>query len=437
MAGRRCVKLYALIVDPYYATGSQLAGTVKGLPSNVIPIAVLSRRKPPTMASLKDGDFPHSAIVHGKKLDTTVDAIRKLIGIDGQIVSISTGLDRGNPLVDKLTRAFNLPGNDPDTSDARHDKVAITKALAAAKVPLPETHVVESLDDKSIDAIIASGKWPYYVQPPASAGSDHTGLVYNEKELREAIDGILGKTNQQRLRNKQVLVREYIDGPQYAVNGIRFIDPKTGRVVTRITGLWFQGREGPDGEYPPHVTEHNELLPSQGKLQDLLVDANDKVLDALGMNVGFFHVEYRVRGTGKNRVAIPIDPNLRPAGTRMPILEGLGTNQKPMEMGLQAHQPTKSLIEGPARYELTKPVVVVYIRSHGKARLSKRMESELQRMKAAGELIDYEYEMKEGTRLRETKDADGTVAKIFSHDPKHIELFRKWEQDGLFEDRDP
>jgi hypothetical protein len=155
------------------------------------------------------------------------------------------------------------------------------------------------------------------------------------------------------------------------------------------------------------------------------------------LKVGFFHVEYRVRKKGKAVEAVPIDPNSRPAGAGMPVLEGIATGTNPLGMGLQAQAAPQALMGVPSRYALREPVAVIYIRTHGNARLSKRMEPELKRMKESGELIDYEYEFEDGAALEPTKDSDTIVGKIISSNPDDIKKFRDWEREGRFEERNP
>lgn len=225
-----------------------------------------------------------------KEIISTIDIPKVVIAakkhkIDG-IMTLAT--DMPIETVSAVAKEMNLVGLDEQTALNATNKYEMRKALAKSCVPIPLFYKVSNVDE--LNAVLPNFKGKFIVKPADNSGSRGIFLVENKLKAVEAFE--FSKANS---RNGDVLVEEYMEGPEVSVETLT-----VGGVchVIQITDKLTTGS--------PHFVEMGHSQPSQlsqniqEKIKEVAVAANK----AIGIDKGPSHTEIIVTSEGPKIVEL-------------------------------------------------------------------------------------------------------------------------------------
>ena len=327
---------------------------------------------------------------------------------------------------DRLKDEFGLLSN--GVQPARRDKYRQGNHLKNAGIP-----VAKQLKSRNLNEVL---KWvrrkkllkqyPYkvVVKPLQSSGSDGVSVCNNEKELREAFKKIFMKPNHHGVMNTDVLVQEFLDGPEYVVNTVSDL----GRHI--VTDMWLYEKKEIVGGGT--IYQHDRLLPFQGDVQAQLVPYTFRVLDALGIKTGWGHAEIKMTSKGPRLIEI----GARMMGSGQPILVEDALSEGQIGLGIQAYMHRGSLASHAQGYELKNQAVLISLTSDGEGtRLSLAHQDALTKLPGYKR---HSFFMKEGDTLPRTVDMDTIIGQVELVHPNPVVLeaslkaIHDMERDGLF-----
>ncbi len=129
---------------------------------------------------------------------------------------------------------------------------------------------------------------PVVVKPPMSSGTDHVFICTTLEQARNAFDAIMAKPNTFGEINRGAVVQTKVEGTEYIVNHVSC----DGRHY--VTDIWRVDKVR--GGRP--VYDRGVLLPSQGEVQDAMVEYVTSILDALAIRFGPSHCELMLTENG-------------------------------------------------------------------------------------------------------------------------------------------
>ncbi|OIJ93030.1 hypothetical protein BIV25_26035 [Streptomyces sp. MUSC 14] len=202
---------------------------------------------------------------------------------------VVAGTESGVLLADRLNELLRLPGNRPESADARRDKPAMARALRAAGLAAAED-VSVSDPDEGVAWFAGRPGGRVVVKPPSSAGSDNVWVCGTAAEVAAACRTVLDAPNFFGEPNGVALVQDYLDGEEYLVNSVS----RDGD--HRVVEVWRSVRlPGPDGAC---LYDFQEPLSYDAPGVAAVVSYVRQVLDALGVRNGAGHSELRVTAAG-------------------------------------------------------------------------------------------------------------------------------------------
>jgi biotin carboxylase len=174
---------------------------------------------------------------------------------------------------------LGVPGNAPDAVRRTRNKDACRAALAAAGFRQPAVRLCASADDAA--AFLRKSRGPWVVKPRDGMASIGVRKVLGPDDLPAAIAALPDPT--------LFLVEEFVEGPEYSVEGVIL---STGPKVLAVTEKEVLP--------PPHFVEVGHVLPAP-LAPEVRQDIDQQVtaaLRALGLRFGVFHVELWLTGDG-------------------------------------------------------------------------------------------------------------------------------------------
>jgi D-alanine-D-alanine ligase-like ATP-grasp enzyme len=139
--------------------------------------------------------------------------------LDAAPVAVLAGSEYGVTLTNQLAMALSLPHNDPALATARRDKQAMLQVVEAAGLAVPHSYLVS--EEAELEQVLAKlARYPVMVKPKDSAGSDGCAMCHDADEVAAAFRSLKGVVNYMRVENTEILVQEFIDGPQYIVDTV-------------------------------------------------------------------------------------------------------------------------------------------------------------------------------------------------------------------------
>jgi len=245
---------------------------------NVKCIAVESTSElSPEMKSKFNPDGFSEVIQHQQDLDQTLQSIRQ-----HQPTHVIPGFESGVELADWLSNQLSLPCNEPKQHDARRDKFRMTELVRADGL-----RTAKQFRSNDVEEILCwirdTLAWPVIVKPLKSVASDHVFCCSSADEVRDAAEAVLSQKNVLGSRNAAVLVQEFLNGTEYAIDIVNFAGQK------KITAIWQYYRPPSSQDFVCY--DAMTLLPYTGNRQDALRSYAFDVMDALGIQFGPAHCE--------------------------------------------------------------------------------------------------------------------------------------------------
>ena len=231
--------------------------------------------------------------VRFEDLDGSVAAVREVARarpIDG-VIAVG---DRPVVLAARVAEALGLPGNPPDAAAASADKRLARERFAAAGLLTP-WHFAAATSEAAGD-VAARARYPAVVKPLGLSGSRGVIRADTPAALVAAYDrvrALLARPDVRALRletDRTVLVEGYLDGPEYAVEGL------LTRGEFRPLAIFTK----PDPLDGPFFEETIYVTPSAAgaAIDAAIVDAIGRAARALGLRHGPVHAECRVTDRG-------------------------------------------------------------------------------------------------------------------------------------------
>lgn len=203
--------------------------------------------------------------------------------VEKKVDRILAGSEYGIELCDELSHRLGLLANEYSKLSSRLDKAKMYQTLKLDGIPVANFEVLKSHHDCMV-ALERFVKYPLFVKPNNSAGSDGCFKCDTEQDALIAFDKIYSRKNFLGRVNAEVLLQEYIEGSQYIVNTVSY----SGRhVVTEVYKVRLDEIDGIP-IYRSIVTEDIGTAHS-----DRLIAYVKCCLDSLGVKNGAAHTEVR------------------------------------------------------------------------------------------------------------------------------------------------
>ncbi|WP_331719342.1 ATP-grasp domain-containing protein [Streptomyces sp. NBC_00158] len=185
------------------------------------------------------------------------------------------------------------------------DKGVMHGRLRELGVPSPQLGVARTVEEC---VTLAAGRFPVVVKPTDYGGSGGVRVVEGPDGLVEAF-----RTAAALAASGRVAVDRYVTGKEYSVEAVTWA-PGESQVLA-VTDKYLTR--------PPYCVEVAHVSPSavSDEERELLSEATVRALDALGMEAGVSHAEFRMTATGPVLMEIAG----RPAGGQIPRLVELAT----------------------------------------------------------------------------------------------------------------
>lgn len=214
------------------------------------------------------------------QIDEILDVCRKIQ--PSGVASI--GSDLANITVTKIAAALGLPGNDPDSIEKSTNKSAMRKAFEEAGIPVPFFQTIENPDELNNCQL----SFPLIVKPTDRSGSRAITKVWNRDQLRKAVCCAM----EQSFEHKAI-VESYIEGKEYSMESISCQGKHHCLAITKkfTTG-------------DPHFIETGHLQPAplSETIEEKCICEIHRALDALGIQNGASHAEFRIDTEGNVRI---------------------------------------------------------------------------------------------------------------------------------------
>jgi biotin carboxylase len=209
--------------------------------------------------------------------------------------------------VARLARQLGLPTTAPETLQGCRNKHTSRTLFARHGVPSAMSLSVRT-EREAAEAAALIG-YPVVLKPAAHAASMGVIRVDTATELPAAY-AFAAQTAGHGIESNQVLVEEYLDGPEVSVECVTYQGQTTVVAVTRKTvGM------------PPYFEELAHVVDANDPLLSAVASVAAAALDAVGVTDGVSHVEIRIVD-GRPRL---IEVNARLAGDMIGHLVHLAT----------------------------------------------------------------------------------------------------------------
>ncbi|MGL1958988.1 MAG: ATP-grasp domain-containing protein [Colwellia sp.] len=267
------------IVDPF-SSGNLLAEEAKSLGYQCVSI-FSGEIEEAFIGSYIPEDYIANLIFSGD-YQTLISELKSF-----EPIAVIVGCESGVELSDQLSNDLNLPCNEITLSPHRRDKYLMQKRIGEKN--LRHIRQKNCINIKEVLKFSKTLKWPVVIKPLKSAGTDNVFICYSENDLIKGSQTILESNNVFGEKNKSLLVQEYIEGSEYAIDLVSHSGEHFVTNITKITKEEFNGcLLYKQVDFIP--TDAEELQPS--------IQYVYKVLDALGLILGPSHCEIKIDDTG-------------------------------------------------------------------------------------------------------------------------------------------
>ncbi len=279
-------KNLCVIVDAY-STANTLAGIFSAYGYQSIHIQSSVRVPTFMLNTFRKQDFIENFIYEGN-IDLLCEIIKKLTK---KIVCVIAGAECGVELADLLSERLGVYSNGSKYSKARRDKYQMVETLKLANV-----HTVDHFKSDNLRPIL---NWirhkaifpnPVVLKPIASSSTDGFHICHNEKDVEQAFYRIHNSKNLFGDLNEEVLVQNFLDGQEYAVNMVSFDGKHYISEIWRTNKVTYLHSKIYDLE--TIVTEEESEF-------TILKNYTEKVLNALHIEYGPSHTEIIITKDGK------------------------------------------------------------------------------------------------------------------------------------------
>jgi len=269
----------------------QAAASVPGV-RLVVLTADGPERLPPGAVHYRVED-PMSAV---QLIDAARDVARRTGGIH-RVIGI---LENAQEQIARVREALRIPGPDVATTERFRDKALMKDTLRAAGLPCARHRLLAS--DGDAWGFVREVGYPVVLKPPAGAGCKATYRVSTDEELRAAL------AEARPSPGRETLAEEFVTGDEHSFDTITI----HGRQVYTNISRYYPG--------PLDVTRNSWIQwcvvaprDVSGPEFDEVRRVGPKVIDALGLETGFTHMEWFRTRDGR---AVVSEIGARPPGAQ-------------------------------------------------------------------------------------------------------------------------
>ena len=236
-----------------------------------------------------DGAIPVRYHEEWRSVDTVLKAVDKR-----PVDAVLAVGDRPTVMAAYLSRLLGLPGNPPEAAAASRDKRLLRQKLKAAGLPTPSFITVPAATDAM--SLLDRLSFPVVVKPTVLSASRGVIRADDAVSFATAFDRVrrlLASGEVRELRDPEadvVQVEEYIDGPEYALEGLL----ENGRLRTLAVFDKPDPLSGPFFEETIYVTPSRLSQSVRRQLEAAVATA----VTALGLYHGPIHAECRISAHG-------------------------------------------------------------------------------------------------------------------------------------------
>ncbi|CBZ28477.1 conserved hypothetical protein [Leishmania mexicana MHOM/GT/2001/U1103] len=181
-----------------------------------------------------DGVVPALDYVNSRLCGESVQSLAQRMGFDEDVVEALDGLEAEVPTC--VYTRVNAFGNNPATSrSSRQDKGHAQQVLKEAGLAYVRSYVTTRADEAVTKVQDGTLLLPVVVKPNSGAGSEFVTLCYTVDDIRVAFSMVEGVRTSQGTDAAQLVVEEYIEGPEYVVNTVSY---QGVHVVTDVWESW-------------------------------------------------------------------------------------------------------------------------------------------------------------------------------------------------------
>jgi biotin carboxylase len=250
--------------------------------------------------NLYPGAKPPRILQASEDYEETLELVRKL-----DPVLVLPGGDDGVILATRLAHDLKLVSNDPRNLPKMRNKDVAQEMLKQNGVRSIRGISTTDLDEAlQFYHSIEDGR--IVVKPNVGGASVGVFICDDEETLRKAFERDLSETHEGNGDSAAVLLEEYIGGTEYFVNTV------SCRGVHKVTGIMVEVKKQVPGGAPIYYSCDTVSPFSEAGKQ--LTDYAFKVLDAIGIEYGPVHSEFKIDEKGP----VLIEANCRLCGTMMP-----------------------------------------------------------------------------------------------------------------------
>ncbi|MFJ9033656.1 ATP-grasp domain-containing protein [Streptomyces sp. NPDC102274] len=182
--------------------------------------------------------------------------------------------------VARLARQLGLPTNTPEAMQGCRNKATARSLFARHGVPSAASVSVSSAEEAA--AVAQRIGYPVVVKPGSHAAAVGVMRVDDAAGL-DAAYAFAAQTAERGVENRQVLVEEYLDGPEISVECVTYQGHTTVVAVTRKTI-----------SPPPYFEQLAHAVDAADPLRSTVAPVAAAALRALGVTDGVSHIEMRL-----------------------------------------------------------------------------------------------------------------------------------------------
>lgn len=337
------------------------------------------------------------------------------------------GSEPGVELANDLSYALNLYPNTQDLGKRCRDKFLMGETLRKKGIRSIQQHKIKNVAE-ALSAAKMYARWPLVIKPIDSGGADGFHVCRNEQELARRVASVLGTKTIFDKTNEQLLLQEYVSGPEYIVNTVSF---DAHHFIESF--FVYEKRDLLDEGL---IFENYSLISASDSPQANEIFAYTlAVLDALGLKYGAAHSEIILTEEGP----VLVECNARPHGHSLPIdlmTECLGQTQ--VELTTLAYtNPTAFLERIKTPFSIKKYMASIHLISNVEGKIKElHFIDDIKKLLSFHSLRLYHSP---GDWIKKTVDLPTCPGDVFLKSENRDQLWndasqiREWEAQGIFE----
>lgn len=394
------------IVDGY-STGNFLPAAFRALDVSVVHVQSTAELMP-SMLAPDLAQYSDNVVFDGP------DAIAKLA--DRGLAFVIAGQEPGVPLADQLSETLGLASNGSALSSARRNKFDMIEVLRAAGLRCALQFKSDEPAELA-DWAERNGAVPAVVKPLSSASTDGVFICRTREEIIEAAEWVLAAKDIFDIRNTEVLIQSYLDGPEFIVDTVSCDGERF------VCGVWQYDKSLlPNGK---KIYDKDILLASDAAPVPELIAYIDQVLDALNIRWGAAHAEVILTADGPALVEIGarLNGNMNPGFHDV----CLGQNQADL-IALTYVRPEefKARYAGGV-YRQRQPAVVYNTPTTLDGTVDSIDEAVVAKISALDSVHLLSVKIKPGGRIRPTVDLLTSPLRVFMTAPTQEQIMADYE----------